>query len=132
MDPTGREEKSFPGFKHFGDFMIFDGKLFARCVEGGSAEVWTLNNGEWKMIFPKDNLKKYGVGSDLVNAAGFFTTCNDKLYFSLNNAKCGRAGPGYILEITKEKTASLKTSNFLVAIPGTMQFFFSQITPDDL
>lgn len=102
-----KSEISFPGIKHFGDFEVFDGKLFVVVVsEPGSAEIYYRTKdslgGAWKKVFSQEQLSKYGCGPRaLVNPAGFFTVYEDKLFLNINNKINIRRPPGYILEITK-------------------------------
>lgn len=112
---TKKQEKTFPGIDHFGDFEIFDDKLFTVVVnEGGNPEVWYRNNnskgGNWVKVFNFNQLAGYGVSGNLVNAAGFFTKYNDSLYLNINTPNGGRGGSGYILEISK---ASVVVDNVL-------------------
>lgn len=100
-----KSEKTFPGFSHFGDFEVFNGKLFVAVVrEQGNPEIWVRDNdasgGQWNIVFSQQQLSKYGVRGNLVNAAGFFTTHGNKLYFNINSPLNSRKGPGYILEIS--------------------------------
>ncbi len=110
-------EKSFLGIEHFGDFEIFDNKLFVSVVkEGGSPEIWyrqkDSDGGQWINIFSQSQLNKYGVRGNLVNGAGFFTTLGDKLYYNINNKTCSRCGPGYILEISKPLPACIQSTDW--------------------
>jgi hypothetical protein len=108
---TWRAEINLPAFEHLGDMVEYQGHLFVAVVkDGGSAELWRKDGGEgvWNKVFSTEDLAGYGVLSGiplngemivLNNAAGFLTSCNDKLYLSLNTPTSMRQGPGYILEI---------------------------------
>ena len=111
-------EKTFPGFDHFGDFEIFDGKLFTIVVdERSNPEIWYREpdsvGGSWTRAFSKQDLSNYGVSGNLVNAAGFLTENNGKLYANINSPSGNRRGPGYILRITGgtiDQTSTTPTS----------------------
>ncbi len=98
---TWTEEHSFEGITHFGDFEVYDNKLFVVVVEeGGNPEIWAKSGEEWTKIFSKEDLAPYGVSGDLINAAGFFTVLDNDLYMNINTPDGGRHGPGFVLKIT--------------------------------